>query len=166
MAKTSTIPPTLSAKDIDRFWSKIQKGPGCWLWTGSATRYGKIKVQRRNLLVHRVALFLATGDWPEVAMHHCDVKLCCRYGIGHILPGTQMDNIADRQRKGRQAHGERARRAKLTANDVRHIRLILGTYVRHQDIADKYGISGTTVQRIASNTNWKHIDIRASLYLG
>ena len=41
-----------------RFWSKVEKGPGCWLWTGSrcgsGRNYGQF-VAGKSFRAHRVS---------------------------------------------------------------------------------------------------------------
>jgi hypothetical protein len=49
----------------DRFWSKVEKGPGCWLWTGPSFREGTGQVGgRMGHLAHRVAWTLTFGRPP------------------------------------------------------------------------------------------------------
>jgi len=102
-------PPLLTAQDIERFWSKVDRtGDGCWLWTAGRDKNGYGKIQaRRHLRAHRVALFLITGEWPAMAIHGCDNPPCCRVGDGHLRAGNLRDNIDDMMSKGRQATGLR-----------------------------------------------------------
>jgi hypothetical protein len=93
----------------ERFFRHVNKdgpihpvlGTKCWLWTGGTNgRYGKLNLEGRTALAHRVAWFLEYGRWPEpCALHRCDVTLCVRYD--HLFEGTQDDNMDDRERKGR-----------------------------------------------------------------
>lgn len=97
----------------ERFWEKVDKdGPilirrlgKCWVWTASTDGcgYGTIglgpgkKIGKSN----RVAWELQFGPIPEGAcvLHHCDNPTCVRGS--HLFLGTQKDNAADRERKGR-----------------------------------------------------------------
>lgn len=91
----------------ERLWSRVQKGPGCWLWTGSciAAGYGQIEVRengrRKSLRVHRVVWELLRGPIPEglVLCHTCDNPPCCN--PDHLFVGTHRDNILDMVSKGR-----------------------------------------------------------------
>lgn len=88
-----------------RFWANVQKGDGCWKWTG-ATRhaYGVIcKTGRRQSYAHRVAWEIQRGPIPVglCVLHRCDNPLCVR--ADHLFIGTQLENIADRSSKGRTA---------------------------------------------------------------
>ena len=50
----------------ERFWSKVDKRPRCWLWTASTFKSGRgqFRVDARNLQAHRVAWELAFGAPP------------------------------------------------------------------------------------------------------
>lgn len=86
-----------------RFWTKVQKSDGCWLWTATKTKgYGMILGPNRiPLQAHRVAWRLTFGDIPSglSVLHHCDVPLCVN--PAHLWLGTQKDNLEDAERKGR-----------------------------------------------------------------
>jgi hypothetical protein len=95
-----------------RFWAKVQttgKPGDCWTWTGSKDRYGygQIQVKQpdgrwRPVKAHRVAWFLMFGRWPDpCGLHGCDTPGCVRIGPGHVFEGTNADNAADRDAKGR-----------------------------------------------------------------
>lgn len=87
-----------------RFWTKVQKSGGCWLWTGTVTRWGYGQIlgpHRVPLTASRVAWELMHGPIPKGLQvhHHCDVPLCVR--PDHLWLGTQAENLADARRKGR-----------------------------------------------------------------
>ena len=86
-----------------RFWSKVHKTEGCWLWTASRRRdgYGYISVYGMMSAAHRVAWRLSYGDIPPglFVLHHCDNKVCVR--PDHLFLGTQKDNVHDAISKGR-----------------------------------------------------------------
>lgn len=52
---------------MDRFWSKVEKGPGCWEWTSqldSRGRYGHFRLDGKVVRAHRVAYELVKGPIP------------------------------------------------------------------------------------------------------
>lgn len=102
----------------------INRSGECWLWTGKRDRdgYGKFCFQNDTQGAHRVALGIALGrplTLDEHACHACDTPACVRNdepdiyvirGIarprfGHLWMGNNLDNIADRNQKGRTARG-------------------------------------------------------------
>jgi hypothetical protein len=97
----------LTAAEICRFWSRVKRGDGCWLWDGEVNNhgYGRFTIyrngQRIRLLAHRVAYVLVTGEDidGELARHQCDNPPCCN--PVDLIPGTQQDNIQDAVERGR-----------------------------------------------------------------
>lgn len=69
--------------------------------------------------------------------------------------------LVDMSRKGRykipNLRGEDIWKAKLTADDVRTIRSLKGK-VSREEIAVKYGIGKTHVNRIQRREGWKHVE--------
>lgn len=61
--------------------TEIYPVTACWLWQGQQNRngYGRIKIQGRWLMVHRVSYELHIGPIPEglVLDHLCRNRLCC-----------------------------------------------------------------------------------------
>lgn len=99
-----------------RFWSRVQtKGPDdCWTWSGrpSPDGYGTLRVNGRKTGAHRYAYELARGPIPDGpdgstlhVLHRCDNPPCCN--VRHLFLGTNIDNIRDRDAKGRHAAGDR-----------------------------------------------------------
>ena len=94
-----------------RFWSKVNKTDGCWLWTGYRFHAGyggfhESQPKRTVRLAHRVAWELTNGLIPDGlhVCHTCDNRSCVR--PDHLFLGTNADNVADKVAKGRQAKGE------------------------------------------------------------
>lgn len=112
--------PAMSEKDIQRFWSKVDKrGPDeCWPWLGRITPsgYGDMNVSSKPVRVGRISLFLASGvdPFPLLACHTCEdryppgdvgYRRCCNGN--HLYAGTNRQNADDRIRTGRLARGDR-----------------------------------------------------------
>jgi hypothetical protein len=163
----------------DRFWPKVAKSDGCWLWTGAYQRrahgeYGHIQLEDLRIeRAHRVSWMLHFGPIPPDmrVLHRCDNPRCVR--PDHLFLGTQLDNIADMDRKGRRrtvrgdAHharrpgariGERNGRSRLTPDDVRRIRAMRAGGAMYKDIASAFGVATPTVQHIVSGKNWSHVE--------
>jgi hypothetical protein len=87
----------------DRFWSYVQPGPGCWVWSGLRTYngYGLIKIGRKPTRAHRVAYELLVGTINPglLCLHKCDNPPCVN--PGHLFLGTARDNMVDAITKGR-----------------------------------------------------------------
>lgn len=149
---------------IERFESKFDKldHNQCWNWkTGRfSDGYGQFRFNGRSIGAHRFSYMVYVGDVPKhlSVCHTCDNKLCVN--PTHLFLGTTADNHADRDRKGRQARGERQGSAKLTAFKVRTIRRLycygsrdLGT----GGLAKKFGVSQQLVVRIVNREVWRHL---------
>lgn len=145
----------------DRFWEKVNKSDGCWLWTASIypkSGYGQFTDEHgKGITAHSFAWKLVFGEIPEGldVCHTCDVRRCVR--IDHLFLGTRLQNMQDAVAKGRIAHGESHGMAKITEGQVIEFRK------RHK--------SGETVKQIALDSplsleatraairgwNWSHI---------
>jgi len=84
----------ISEKQINRFWSKVNKTESCWLWLESKSdRYGRFKLREKNLLAHRVSYELSVGQIPKGLQidHLCRNTKCVN--PEHLEPVTCRENI-------------------------------------------------------------------------
>lgn len=156
----------------DRFWDRVAKSDepdGCWEWqaTRSASGYGHIWFNGRHHGTHRIAWMLTHGPIPDgsVVRHVvCDNPPCVR--PDHLAIGTVADNYADmvahnRQPKVRRLEGirrgERHPSARLTAHDVRAIRIDASWGVRQSLLARQYGVTQQAIYRIVHRLCWKEV---------
>jgi len=113
------------------------------------------------MLAHRYAYLLTHGELPANAVirHSCDNPPCIE--PTHLLIGTQADNIADRQARGRHRpghlSGEDHPAHKLTAEDVLEIRRIRRHYSL-SELAAVYGVSRRTIHMAATGQTWRLLD--------
>lgn len=94
----------------DRFHAKyVKRENACWEWIGfihPGHKRGIITLNRKHLLAHRVSWEIHHGpiDNGLFVCHHCDTPKCVN--PKHLFLGTDMDNMTDRNKKNRQAHGK------------------------------------------------------------
>ncbi len=130
---------------------------GCWLWERMVDRngYGRLWHKGKPMqFAHRVSYENYRGEIPSglCVCHKCDTPGCVN--PDHLFLGTRSDNMADRQRKGRQPAGEKNGRARLTIVQVKEIkeRLFLGE--KKLRLAKEYNVGERTIRDIASGKNW------------
>jgi hypothetical protein len=176
----NTRTPHFNSRPLgERFWSKVRKTRSCWLWTGGTFRdgYGQfsamIEGSKKTLKAHRVSWELAHGSIPDglCVLHRCDMRNCIR--PDHLFLGTNIENTADRDRKGRAAsgdrhfshlhpdrvpRGEKHGRAKITECDVVAIRKAYSRgNITQRALARRFGITITQVSSIVRGEFWKHV---------
>ena len=153
---------------IPRFWKKVTKTDGCWLWRNPdpSNGYGKFSYQGQVMGAHRVSWLIHYGDISDGlwVLHKCDTPACVN--PDHLFLGTHDDNMADMTAKHRgryQQHpetvtkGEQHGNAKLTENDVREIRRLRANGTPRQTVAQMFGISQSNVKQITARTAWAHV---------
>lgn len=161
-------PEPIEKRFADRYIP--EPNSGCWLWTGEIDAYGygsfflgKVKEEgkwrKMRAKAHRLSWSLHYGDAPadQEVCHACDMPACVN--PVHLFLGTHGENMADRDVKMRQAHGEKQGAAKLTEADVREIMASRGTC---QSLADQFGVHLATVNDIRRGITWKHLSLSRS----
>lgn len=142
----------------DRFWSKVHKTDGCWLWTGAKSRsgYGQIGLDYKVLYTHRFSYETLVGPISHgmFVCHKCDVPLCVN--PDHLFLGTNEDNLIDMIKKSRGTGKAINFISKLSKQDVLEIRrLENNNELDRQSIADKYGVTVSAIYNIVKNKTWK-----------
>lgn len=84
----------------ERFWSKVQKGPGCWVWTAPVTDcgYGRIRIEGdRKIYAHRWTYEQEHGPIPDGFQidHQCRNPACVRPAhLRAVSPKQNQENRA------------------------------------------------------------------------
>lgn len=78
-----------------RFWAKVRRTDDCWLWAASTNNhgYGRISVDGRYRLAHRVSWEFVNGPIPDGLDldHRCGNRACVN--PGHLRPTTRSQNM-------------------------------------------------------------------------
>jgi hypothetical protein len=150
----------MDQKTLDRFWSKVNKTDGCWIWTARLDRdgYGRFHPTATTLvLCHRLSWKLNNGPIPigMCVLHHCDNPACVN--PAHLFLGTQADNIDDKVKKGRQSRGENHGRAKITEAQVIEARERHNQGDTFASLSREMGISYHTIWSVVTGRRWKYL---------
>jgi hypothetical protein len=153
----------LTAKDIERFWGKVdRRGPDeCWPWTASRSsgygwfgkRYGR---SGRGFNAHRVVCYLTYGD-PKgrYALHSCDNAICCN--PAHLRWGTPAENMQDRSARGNVPVGSAHKLSRLTEDAVREIRARVTNGEARDSLASEFGVSVACIGLVVTRKGWRHV---------
>lgn len=138
-----------------RFTAKTERDPvtGCLMWTAgkNSEGYGYFKVAGRQWRAIRWIFRHDHGYLPEVVRHACDTPACVE--LQHLLPGTQADNMTDRDNRGRHwaRAGEMSGQAKLGDQEVKEIRTEYAKGILTQRmLGEIYGVTSTHISRIVN----------------
>lgn len=149
-----------AAKNTDR-----SQGPdSCWPWRGKTQKgYGVLSVVQHGraqvAYAHRLAYVLNKGALPDSfsgrktwVLHTCDNPPCCN--PAHLFLGNSKTNTADKVAKDRHSKGAEIGSAKLTQDIVV---AILASGERGTVLAQRYGVSKSTVSNLRVRKTWKHL---------
>ena len=161
------------------FWGKVKIGDRgeCWEWTGYTSKgkrnrkghcYGRIDIFGvKGAYVHRVAYFLARPGKISLSIgkddlevcHTCDNPICCN--PRHLYLGTHEDNMRDMALSSRaycsQLLSVETPRAKLTADEVRAIRLKVKEGMQRIELAHLYDVSLSTIKGVLSRRHYADV---------
>lgn len=159
--------PAISSIDAEGFWAKVDRSGGsdaCWPWLRAidGAGYGAVRINYKLYKAHRLSWILTHGELPDGmhVCHHCDNPPCAN--PAHLFLGTPLDNMRDREQKGRHnpARGERNSKARLTELQVRAIFAARQSGERARDIAKRFGVAKSTVEVIYAGTSWSHLRLK------
>jgi hypothetical protein len=146
----------------ERFWEKVKKTDGCWVWKGANFwgTYGHFWMDGKVQQAHRASWQIHFGPIPagKDVLHQCDNPSCVR--PEHLYLGTQFENAMDAERRGRARHpkGEDHGEAKLTADQVRSIRrLYYAGCGGLTDLAKQFNVTKQNIRMIVLGRSWKHL---------
>lgn len=134
---------------------------GCWIWTGDLNEdgYGRVHVgSNKRVLAHRLSYTAHVGEIPPrgCVCHRCDIPSCIN--PDHLWLGSHLQNMRDRNRKGRASggrlSGERNPAATLTDDQVKEIFYAPGTIT---EVAERHGLARSHVCRIKRRQTRRHI---------
>ena len=145
---------TIAPHDAVKFWARVRKTDGCWLFEGGS-KNGSHGTMPNGEYAHRFSWRLHFGPIPDglEVCHKCDVGRCVR--PDHFFLGTQAENIADMWAKGRGVkppvhRGETHHNATLNDAEIARLRNRFEELRGKQQrlIATEFGVSQSTVWRI------------------
>ena len=124
-----------------------------WPYARTADGYGQIVRGGVRVYVHRIVCEAVHGAPPtpkHETAHSCGNRPCC--SPQHVSWKTCKENNADKIAHGTYRLGEHTSNAKLTEQDVLHIRALKG--MRHREIAARFGITRESAGRIIRGGSW------------
>lgn len=159
----------ITAGDVRRFWSKVDRGgpDDCWRWQGTVTTggYGTMRLTkggRAQVTASRIAFYVATGHHPGdlFVCHRCDNPICVN--PAHLFVGSQKDNMQDCAIKGRCRTGDLPKglahhNARLDPLKVRAIRGRVRGGESMASVARAHGVSETAISRVVQGITWRHV---------
>ena len=138
-----------------RFWTKVDKTAGCWIWTAARNPYrgdyGIFWVRYPDrpkgvtLLAHRVSWEITNRrPVPDglLVLHTCDNPPCVR--PEHLFLGSDLDNSVDKISKGRLVVPNR----KFTEEEVRTLRASRDAGASIASLARRCGVKPQTMRKI------------------
>ena len=151
--------PKTSLTPFERFMRFVNKTDYCWLWTGCKDKwgYGRFKFEKENL-AHRASWVFFHGPIPEGmdVLHKCDNPPCVN--PDHHYLGTDIENMRDRDERGRTQKGVTHVNSHFTEDQVRSIRSMYRPHrVTLAMLAKKYHVSTATISHIVKREIYKDI---------
>lgn len=140
-------------------YSKPNAETGCWEWQRSIKPNGYAQVTwngKSYLHAHRAIYIELNGELPSsvYVLHRCDNRICVN--PDHLFPGTDLDNIADRNAKMRQARGDQVGTSVLTWPKVREIRSRFAAGgCTYKGMGREYGVSDMTIKNVVVGNSWR-----------
>jgi hypothetical protein len=145
-----------------RFWSKVKKTKGCWLWTAGlfpVHGYGQFHVGGYPTQAHRVSWFLRTGKPPVdiCVLHTCDNRICVN--PKHLFLGTRGDNNRDTVSKLRHVYGEQHWKNVLSISDVKEICKRYKQGELQKELGEEFGVGQPHISTLVRGKAWRQLGV-------
>lgn len=153
------------------FEKHVIRKEGCWDWKGPITKNGYPVMSCRPEIGtdrgHRASWLIYKGEISEGlhVCHHCDNRKCTN--PDHLWLGTHKQNNDDKMKKGRHVwtpppikFGSKNASSKLNEENVKEIKKMITAGYSNGFIAKKFGVTRSTILRIKTGQNWKHVEIQ------
>lgn len=131
----------------------------CWDWKGKPMADGAGVYQSDTCIIlgitkaYRISMFLYKheeymANEELCVLHSCDRRICVN--PAHLRMGTDIENINDRDTRGRQVapKGESNGSAKFTDEQIKEIQELRRGGMIYTDIAAQYNVSRRTIEKI------------------
>lgn len=144
----------MDEKARERFWEKVEKTDGCWIWTSSITPrgYGQFSLNNYPHYAHRLSLEMKLGRPIGEGLQAAHEPLVCHtracVNPDHLREATNAENAADRYTDGT------TRQRQMTDDQIRAIRADQRV---QRVIAEEYGISRSFVAAIKARRHYAHV---------
>jgi hypothetical protein len=115
--------------------------------------------RRRACFAHVLILEAFAGPCPDgMECRHLDGNPT-NNRLSNLVWGTRLENMADKDRHGRQNRGETHSSAKITEADVLEIRRLRREGFGPRELSRMFGLSSGNICGIVSGATWKHIPL-------
>lgn len=125
-----------------------------WPFYRMKNGYGQVALHTGMALAHRKMCEMAHGlaSKGQQAAHSCGNRACVN--PKHLRWALPAENMGDRVLDGTSNRGSRHGNSILNEADVAAIR---GSNLNASDLADKFGVSETTVRDVTTRRTWSHL---------
>ena len=165
-----------------RFWSKVERRRGCWVWKARTDRggYGIFSVSRSTLVrAHRFSWELVRGRLPRAGclLHRCGDRRCVN--PSHLYVGSAHDSHEPvrtsatrakheayrprgdrhwtRQKPSLVRRGDKSNLSKLRAAQVLQIRALHARGMTLVELARRFHVVKETVANIVHFRTWRDV---------
>ncbi len=123
----------------------------------NGNNYPFVGIANANRLVHQVVLEAFVGPRPS-GFHGChNDGNPLNSNLDNLRWDTASNNQLDRRKHGTSGQGSKCIWSKLTEEKVIEIRRLFNEGVKKSDLADQFGVSWHTIQRIVKEKIWFHL---------
>lgn len=151
-----------AATDWARFIEKVDRSGECWIWTAAKkpNGYGQFHAGRTMVRAHRWAYEHLVGPIPaDMTLDHlCRVRACVN--PAHLEPVTNAEN----HHRGVARSGDTHPFAVLKAADIPLVRAALARGDSQSEVARQFGVTGSTIGKVARGETWAHVGQRCDAY--